>query len=91
MGLAPTTPEGKEIFFIGLDDWTGVAECILNVIDPGFPFSAPPWKRGPPSSWRARFGSDWIAARVQNPSNGMRMSFSEIGTATAEEREAMVE
>ena len=38
VGLEPTTPEGKEIYFITLDDWTGVAECLLNVIDPGFPF-----------------------------------------------------
>lgn len=90
VGLAPTTPEGKQIFFMSLDDWTGVAECILNVIDPGFPFQ-PTVDAGSAiklaSTTQERLDSGACAGFFEWYAD----EFSESGTATAEERADMAD
>lgn len=90
VGLAPTTPEGKEIFFMSLDDWAGVAECILNVIDPGFPF------RPTMEAKSAIKLASTIQERLDNGAcaeffEWYADEFPESGAATAEERRAMAE
>ena len=40
-GLAPTAPEGKEMFFYSLDSWIAIHEAIQRLLAEEFPFC--PW------------------------------------------------